>query len=300
MASGMGKLHSKLLTVSVLALLGAAGCGQVNVTQNAVPSSSTPGDGGGGSVGTGPTQPTNPSTPTNPQTPTNPSTGTGPSTPGGGSNPGTLNPPSQAIGDPATATANSAVLTSTRTTIYNLNSAAVGEGSWEDATLLESFNSEGAVLNTQVALDSAGNGFAILTHRYGFVYVSRYTASTGSWSTPVRLDSGTTVAKEPRIAVDRQSGNAIATWVQSDGTAMSQYVRQYDAVTNTWNAAQLLETTSGLDQWRPSSDRLASGRRRCDQHLSFATGGRHLDCTSRRRHEQSTRCTRRGCHRQQR
>lgn len=236
MARGMGKLHSKLLTVSVLALLGAAGCGQVNVTENAAPSSSTPG--GGGSVGTGPTQPTTPPT-------SNPPTGTNPSTPGSGSNPGTLNPPSQAIGDPATATANSAVLTSTRTTVYTLNSTAVGEGSWQDATLLESFNSQGAVLNTQVSLDSAGNGFAILTHRYGYVYATRYTASTASWSTPMRLDSGTEYAKEPRIAVDRQTGNAIATWVQSDGTAVSQYVRQYDAATNAWGAAQLLETTNG-------------------------------------------------------
>ena len=237
MARGMGKLHSKLLAVSVLALLGAAGCGQVNVTENAVPSSSTPG--GGGSVGTTPTQPTTPSTPTNP------STGTTPSTPGSGTNPGTFNPPSQAIGDPATATANSAVLTSTRTTVYTLNSTAVGEGSWQPATLIENINSQGPAQFTHFALDNSGNGLSIWTYRNGFVYVSRYTASTATWSAPLRLDSGTTVAKEPRIAVDAQTGNAIATWVQSDGTANSQYVRRYDAATNSWGAVQLLETTNG-------------------------------------------------------
>jgi hypothetical protein len=231
MARGLNTLRSKLLSLSVLALLGAAGCGQVNVTENAAPSGSSP----GGGVGTVPTQPTNPST----GQPNNPST------PGGGNNPGTLNPPAQAIGDPATATANGAVLTSTRTTIYNLNSAAVGEGSWQDTALLEDINNQGPAQDTQVALDAAGNGFAIWRYRNGFVYAARYTASTASWSAQLRLDSGTTIAKEPRIAVDRQTGNAIATWVQSDGTADSQYVRQYDAATSTWSAVQLLETTNG-------------------------------------------------------
>jgi hypothetical protein len=226
----MDKLRSKLLSVSVLALLGAAGCGQVNVTENAAPSSSTP----GGGLGTVPTQPTNPPTgqPNNPGTPSNPSTGT------------PTNPPAEAIGDPATATANGAVLTSTQTTVYNLNATAVGEGSWQSATLIEDINSQGPALGTRVGLDDAGNGFSIYTYRNGFVYVSRYTASTASWSAPLRLDSGTTFAIEPRIAVDRQTGNAIATWIQSDGTAPSLYVRQYDAATSTWGTAQLLETSS--------------------------------------------------------
>ena len=227
-----GKYHSNLLSVSVLALLGAAGCGQVNVTENAVPTSSS----GGGGVGT---------TPTQPGAPTNPSTGTNtPSTPTGGANPNLVNPPAQAIGDAATATANSAVLTTTRTTTYTLNPNAVGEGSWENAATIENI-SQGPAQDMQVALDSAGNGFAIMTYRYGYVHVSRYTASTASWSDSLRLDSGTAVAREPRIAVDRQTGNAIATWVQNDGTAVSQYVRQYDAATSTWGAVQLLETTNG-------------------------------------------------------
>lgn len=228
MATGIGTLRSKLLSVSVLALLGAAGCGQVNTTENAVPSSASP----GGGLGTAPTLPTD-----------TPATGTPPT---GGSNPTRPNPPTtQAIGDPATATANGAVLTNTQTTVYNLNTTAIGQGSWQNATMVEDINNQGPALNTQVALDSAGNGFAIYTYRYGYVYVSRYTASTASWSSSLRLDSGSTFAMEPRIAVDPQTGNAIATWVQNDGTAPSQYVRQYNAATNTWGAAQLLETTNG-------------------------------------------------------
>lgn len=225
MARGMGKLRSQLLCVSVLALLGAAGCGQVNVTENAPPTSSSGGESGG--------------VPTNPSTPSNPPTGT-PTNPGGG----TVNPPAEAIGDPATATANNAVLTHTRTTIYNLDSNAVGEGSWQDTVLLENINSQGEAMNTQVALDDAGNGFAIWTYEYGFVYASRYTASTATWSAPLRLDLGTEIADEPRIAVDRQTGNAIATWVQSDGVAPSQYVRRYNAATNTWSTPELLENSN--------------------------------------------------------
>lgn len=248
MARVMGKLHSQLLSVSVLVLLGAAGCGQVNVTENAPPASSS-GPESGGPAGTGPA-PTNPSTgqpnPSTPSTPSNPSTGTPttpttPTTPGGG----TFNPPTEAIGDPATATANNAVLTNTRTTIYNLDSTAVGEGSWQDTTLLETINSQGGALNTQVALDDAGNGFAIWTYEDGFVYVSRYTASAATWSAPLRLDlGGTEIADETRIAVDRHTGNAIATWVQSDGVAPSQYVRRYYAATNTWSAPELLESSN--------------------------------------------------------
>ena len=241
MIRGMGRLRSNLLSVSVLALLGAAGCGQVNVTENAVPSSSTPGRGVSTTPST-PNNPTTPNTPSNPSNPSNPSGGTpsNPSTPsGGGSNPGTLNPPTQAIGDPATATANGAVLTNTRTTIYDLDPNAVGQGSWQDAALLEDDDfSQGAALNTQVASDSAGNAIAIWRYEYGFVYVSRYTASTATWSDRIRLDSGTGEAVEPRIAVDSQSGNAIASWVQTDGTTLSQYVRRYDAATNIWAAAQ--------------------------------------------------------------
>src|SRR5687767_3469245 len=144
MARRIGKLRSNLLSVSVLTLLGAAGCGQVNVTENAAPSSNTP----GGGVGTVPTQPTNPSNPSNPSTP-------------GGGNPGVVNPPAEAIGDPATATANGAVLTNTRTTVHNLDPSAVGEGSWQEAAQLENISGGGDAIGSRVAFDSAGNGFAI-------------------------------------------------------------------------------------------------------------------------------------------
>lgn len=234
MARSNGKLRSNLVSVAVLALLGAAGCGQVDVTENPAPSSNTP----GGGVGTVPT-PSNPSNgqPNNPPNPSNPS-------PPSGGNPGTLNPPTQAIGDPATATANGAVLTNTRTTIYNLDTAAVGEGSWQDSAELENITGSGDAIGMRVAFDSAGNGFAIWTYEAGYVHISRYTASSATWSAPARLDSGAAFSIEPRLAVDAQSGDAIATWVQSDGTALSQYVRRYDAATNTWSAQQALDNVA--------------------------------------------------------
>jgi hypothetical protein len=230
MARDIGGIGSKLLTVSVLALLGAAGCGKVGVSQNAAPSSTTP---PGESMGTVPPPTTQP-TPTNPGTPTNPSTP--------GTNPGTPNPPSQAIGDPATATANGAVLTNTATTVYNLNPLAVGEGGWRAATLLENDSSEAN--GTRVAFDSAGNGFAVWTLENG-MYASRYIASAASWSAPVALDSSNEATAQPRVEVDPQTGNAIAAWVQGDGIAPSLYVSRFDIATNAWSTPQLLETTNG-------------------------------------------------------
>src|SRR5690606_8512725 len=52
-------------------------------------------------------------------------------------------------------------------------------------------------------------------------------------------------AFEARVAVDRVSGNAIAVWTQSDGTAESLHASRFNTLTNTWSAAELLETSAG-------------------------------------------------------
>ena len=237
MIRGIDGFGSKLLCVSMLALLGIGGCGKVGVSQNDPPSSMTPPGESGGPVAPTPTSPT-PGQPTNPTPP-----GGGGGGGGTGGDPVTPNPPTQAVGEPATATANGAVLTSTRTTVYNLNSSAIGEGNWEDAALLENDNSQGDALAPRVAFDAAGNGFAVWTFDSGYMYASRYIASAADWSAPLRLDSNVEFAREARVAVDRQSGNAIAAWVQSDGTALSQYVSLFDAAASLWSAPQLVENT---------------------------------------------------------
>ena len=237
MARGIGGIGHTLLSLSVLAVL--AGCGGgPGVTQNALPSGSSgsPGSGsGGGNANPGPSAPA-------------PGGGTG-TNPGGTTptNPGTTTPPpvNEAIGDLATATANSAVLTSTRTDVYALNTVALGSSGWRPTDLLEQDTvalGEAISTSSRVAFDGAGNGFAVWA--LGDIFLSRYNASTATWSTPTVLNVGMDVAHQPRIAVDPQSGNAVVTWTESDGVAESIYAIRFAAATNAWGLPEVLENTN--------------------------------------------------------
>jgi len=234
MARGIGGIGHTLLSLSVLAVL--AGCGGgPGVTQNALPSGSSnpPGSGSGGNANPGPSAPT-PGGGTNPggTTPTNP----GPTTPP---------PVNEVIGELATATANSAVLTNTRTDVYNLNTVALGSSGWRPAALLEHDTvniGEDIETSPRVAFDGAGNGFAVWA--LGDIFLSRYNPSTATWSTPTVLNVGMDVAHQPRVAVDRLSGNAVVTWTESDGVAESIYAIRFNAATNAWGTPEVLENTN--------------------------------------------------------
>jgi len=238
MARGIGGIGHTLLSLSVLAVLTGCGGGP-GVTQNPLPSGSSGSPGSGSSGGNANPGPSTPAPGTNPGT-----TDPGTTNPGGGT-PSTP-PVNEAIGDLATATANSAVLTTTRTDVYNLNTVALGSSGWRDAALLEHINvnlgSERVNSSPRVAFDAAGNGFAVWALRD--IFVSRYTASTATWSTPTVLDVGIDIAHQPRIAIDRPTGNAVVTWTESDGVAESIYATRYNAATNAWSTPEVLENTN--------------------------------------------------------
>ncbi len=216
MAQRIGGFTHTFLSLSVLALLSA--CGGPPVTQNALPSGNS-----GPPSGTTPTPgPTNPGT-------NNPTTPLPPDAP-------------NLIGDPATATANPAVLTTTRTTVYNLNSPALGAGGWQDTALLET--DPQSARNPQVAFDRSGNGFVVWAQG-GDMIARRYDAASASWGNPVVLDSSPQPVNQARVAVDRVSGNAIAVWTQSDGVDNSLYSSRFNTLTNTWSSAELIETAAG-------------------------------------------------------
>lgn len=225
MARHIGGFTQTLLSLSVLAVL--AGCGGPPVTQNPLPA--------GGSSG--------------PPTGTNPGNGGNPTNPGN-PDPGTPNPPDSGE---ATATANSAVLTTTRTTVYNLNSAFLTPSGWRPAALLE--HEDNVVASSpRVAFDMTGNGLAVWALGNDML-MSRYTASSASWSAPVALDNGIDNVNQPHLAVDRHSGNAVAIWQQSDGVAESLYASSFDADTNSWSAPQFLEASNhALDSGANYSD----------------------------------------------
>lgn len=225
MARQIGNFTHTLLSLSVLALLSA--CGGPAVTENPAPSGNS-----------GPPSGTNPG-PSNPGTPNNP-TNPGTNNPV----PDTPNPPDapNVIGEAATATANPAVLTTTRTTVYNLNAPALGAGGWQPTALLETGNVVARF--PQVVFDRAGNGFAVWTQGTDMI-ARRYDGTAAAWDEPVVLDSNAAIANKARVAVDRATGNAIAIWTQNDGTAESLYSSRFNTLTNTWSNPELLETAAG-------------------------------------------------------
>lgn len=65
----------------------------------------------------------------------------------------------------------------------------------------------------------------------------------GEWSAITRLDNLPGSASEVKVGMDSQ-GNAIAVWLQEDGTARSVYAARYDVEAKTWSAPELLEQSS--------------------------------------------------------
>src|SRR6266704_561130 len=118
---------------------------------------------------------------------------------------------------------------------YNINTAATFRppGSFTGASLLETGTA--AASNPQVVFDGNGNGFA-LWQTSNDLLVRRYDAPSNTWGTTLTLDANANTITVPKLYVDA-SGNAIATWVQSDGTANSIWTSRYSAATNTWSAA---------------------------------------------------------------
>ncbi|MBM0107352.1 LysM peptidoglycan-binding domain-containing protein [Steroidobacter sp. S1-65] len=217
MARQIGNFTHSLLSLSVLALLSA--CGGPAVTENPLPVGNS-----------GPPSGANPNFPNNPGT-NNPT-------------PNTPVPPDapNLVGELATANANPAVLSTTRTTVYELIAPALGAGGWQPTALLET--SDEATRTPQVAFDRAGNGFAVWAQGSD-VIARRYDGASGTWGEPALLDDSAEFADRVRVAVDRDSGNAFAIWTQSDGAAVSLYASRFNTLTNTWSDAELLETAAG-------------------------------------------------------
>lgn len=96
------------------------------------------------------------------------------------------------------------------------NRYTAGSG-WGTAALIESDNAGDAV-NPQVAVDSAGDAWAVWQQSDGTrnnIRAARYT--NGGWSGPVIVEtSNAGDALMPQVAVDA-GGNGLAVWYQSDG-----------------------------------------------------------------------------------
>ena len=139
--------------------------------------------------------------------------------------------------------ANSAVLSTTDTQNYALNTAALtsgGTAAWSGPTVMES-SSTGAA-SPRVAFDDTGNGFMVWREG-GNLYARRYTRANDTWAAQVALDSLSGTVSVPVLAIDNV-GNALAAWVQNDGTTTSLYARRYDVGTGSWGTTATLESSA--------------------------------------------------------
>jgi len=130
-----------------------------------------------------------------------------------------------------------------RTNLYS-NRYTASTNTWGIAELIETDN-VGNASSPQIAIDANNNAVVVWAQNDGArdnVWSNRYTASTNTWGTAELIetdDAGGATA--PQIAVDGNN-NAIAVWNQSDGTRDNIWSNRYTASTNTWGAAELLET----------------------------------------------------------
>ena len=140
---------------------------------------------------------------------------------------------------------------------YNIwsNRYTASTNSWSGAAKIET-NTAGNALNPQIAIDANGNGVAVwqqyddVASRYD-IWSNRYTASTGIWSTasPIETDNAGW-ATQPQVVFDT-SGNAVAVWMQSDGSRYNIWSNRYIASTGFWGTAVLLETDNTGDANEP-------------------------------------------------
>ena len=93
---------------------------------------------------------------------------------------------------------------------------------WGEAVPIDDGN--GGATNPKLAVDGAGNGFAVWLRTEDEtsdpnIWATRYDAEEGRWDTPALLQNGDvsdiTRARDPSVAADRL-GNAAAVWVQAD------------------------------------------------------------------------------------
>ena len=113
-------------------------------------------------------------------------------------------------------------------------------GGWGAAAAIETNLTNAS--SPQVSFDSAGNAIAVWYQSdgtYNSIYANRYVAGTG-WGAAAIIDAGPNNAWNPQVSFD-SAGNAIAVWMQSDGTYYRIYANRYVAGTG-WGAVAAIET----------------------------------------------------------
>lgn len=146
-------------------------------------------------------------------------------------------------------TAEESVLSTTDTVTTTTNYAldqTLFPPSWSTPELLE--DSPVGALNPQVAFDALGNGLAVWAQGSD-VFARRYTAATNTWGSIVTLDSASDSTSAPKLAIDRNTGDAIVAWGGADGTFGRLSMSRFTASTGSWSTATELAEWEGTGLW---------------------------------------------------
>ena len=132
------------------------------------------------------------------------------------------------------------------------NPPATNPKSWGGAFLIES-NDTGDAFDPQIGFDGAGNAIAVWSQSDGTrenIFANRYDVVNGNWDVPVLIESNDNHAEQPQVAVS-DAGNAIAVWEQWDGVRFNICSNRYDAASDSWYGAGLIETDNAGDAYAP-------------------------------------------------
>ena len=131
------------------------------------------------------------------------------------------------------------------------NRYVAGSG-WSGAVAID--DNTGTAASPWVTLDDNGNAMVIWQDNGNSIGANRYTAGSG-WGTPELIDNHTGGLAETtsQVTSDAQ-GNAIAIWIQDDGTLYSAWANRYVAGSG-WKGAERIESddTNNVDNFGVSS-----------------------------------------------
>jgi len=130
---------------------------------------------------------------------------------------------------------------------------------WVGPAVVDS--ASGAALSPQIAVDPNGNGIAVWVQFDGAlsIFANRFDVGTSSWETAGSIEpdpgdacfrlSMTDPCPPPQVAMDK-NGNAIAVWMQLDGSTFNIMSNHFLSGTG-WNSSSLAIDTESADAFTP-------------------------------------------------